>query len=332
MEQLTDLKAILHSKRANMYYLEYCRVMQKDGRVLYLTEAKKENQYFNIPIANTTVLLLGNGTSITQAAMRMLAQAGVLVGFTGGGGTPLFMANNVEHAIEWMTPQSEYRPTEYLHGWLSFWFDDDKRLNAAKQIQTSRINYLSTVWEKDRELKLNGFDINDSMMQSALNTFAKRTQNAKSQTELLLTEAQLTKQLYKFAANNTQLNDFTRQHQSTHKANDFLNHGNYLAYGLAASALWVLGIPHGFAVMHGKTRRGALVFDIADLIKDALVLPWAFICAKENASEQEFRQQILQVFTDHKALDFMFNHVKDIALQGKQESDIDFNINPTDGN
>ena len=74
----SDLKSILHSKRANMYYLEYCRVMQKDGRVLYLTEANTsgkgvENQYFNIPIANTTVLLLGNGTSITQAAMRMLS-------------------------------------------------------------------------------------------------------------------------------------------------------------------------------------------------------------------------------------------------------------------
>lgn len=40
MEQLTDLKAILHSKRANIYYLEKCRVMQKDGRVLYLTEAE----------------------------------------------------------------------------------------------------------------------------------------------------------------------------------------------------------------------------------------------------------------------------------------------------
>ena len=39
--------------------------MQKDGRVLYLTEAKNENQYWNIPIANTTVILLGTGTSIT---------------------------------------------------------------------------------------------------------------------------------------------------------------------------------------------------------------------------------------------------------------------------
>ena len=26
--------------------------MQKDGRLLYLTEAKNENQYWNIPIAN----------------------------------------------------------------------------------------------------------------------------------------------------------------------------------------------------------------------------------------------------------------------------------------
>ncbi len=26
----SDLKAVLHSKRANLFYLEYCRVMQKD--------------------------------------------------------------------------------------------------------------------------------------------------------------------------------------------------------------------------------------------------------------------------------------------------------------
>jgi len=26
-----------------------------------------------------------------------------------------------------------------------------------------------------------------------------------------------------------------------------INHGNYLSYGLAATTLWVLGIPHGLA-------------------------------------------------------------------------------------
>lgn len=311
MEQLTDLKAILHSKRANIYYLEKCRVMQKDGRVLYLTEAKGENQYWNIPIANTTVILLGTGTSITQAAMRMLASAGVLIGFCGGGGTPLLMGNE----IEWMTPQSEYRPTEYMQGWMGFWFDESKRLQAAKQFQKARIEFLKKVWSQDRDLKNEGFSIDDLDILQSVESFYSKIEQAFSVSELLQTEALLTKKLYKIAANHTQCTDFTRQHDSSDLANAFLNHGNYLAYGLAATTLWVLGIPHGFAVMHGKTRRGALVFDVADLIKDSLILPWAFISAKEKATEQEFRQQCLQAFTKHEALDFMFNQVKEIALK-----------------
>ena len=286
--------------------------MQKDGRVLYLTEAKEEKQYWNIPIANTTVILLGTGTSITQAAVRMLASAGVLVGFSGGGGTPLLMGNE----IEWMTPQSEYRPTEYIQGWLSFWFDEQKRLIAAKYFQQQRIEYLKKTWKNDSDLQIQGFNPNDEDIEKAIQSFSSRLQQAQSVSELLLIEAQLTKNLYKVAINRTQQNDFVRQHDGIDDANAFLNHGNYLAYGLAASTLWVLGIPHGFAVMHGKTRRGALVFDVADLIKDTLILPWAFICAKEQATEQEFRQQALQNFTHHKALDFMFDSVKDIALKG----------------
>ncbi len=312
MEQLTDLKAILHSKRANIYYLEKCRVMQKDGRVLYLTEEKVEKQYWNIPIANTTVILLGTGTSITQAAVRMLASAGVLIGFSGSGGTPLIMANE----IEWLSPQSEYRPTEYVQGWLAFWFDEEKRLKVAKRFQQLRIDYLQKIWNKDRDLKEEGFYIDDANTERALAQFSTRLEKSSNVTELLLIEARLTKSLYKIAANHTKQKDFVRQHDSVDNANAFLNHGNYLAYGLAASTLWVLGIPHGFAVLHGKTRRGALVFDVADLIKDTLILPWAFICAKEGATEQEFRQQCLQNFTKHKALDFMFDAVKQMSEEG----------------
>jgi len=57
--------------------------MVKDGSVVYLMEDKKNNSYWNIPIANTTVILLGIGTSITQSAVRMLASASVLIGFSG---------------------------------------------------------------------------------------------------------------------------------------------------------------------------------------------------------------------------------------------------------
>jgi CRISPR-associated protein Cas1 len=315
MEQLTDLKAILHSKRANIFYLEKCRVMQKDGRVVFLTTDSIKKQYWNIPIANTTVILLGSGTSLTQAAVRMLASAGVLVGFCGGGGTPLLAGT----AVEWMTPQSEYRPTEYVQGWLSFWFDEDKRLLVARDFQEIRMEFLETVWLKDRELQKEGFYGDDMEIESALTTCRQRTAEALCVEQLLLAEAALTKALYKYAANRVKIKEFVRDHNGADTANAFLNHGNYLAYGLAATVLWVLGIPHGFAVMHGKTRRGALVFDVADLIKDALVLPLAFICARQEMDEQGFRQQCLENFTRHKALNFMFETVKEISAKGGRQ-------------
>ena len=311
MTPLPDLKGILHSKRANIYYLEHCRVMQKDGRVLYLTEAKKENAYWNIPIANTTVILLGSGTSVTQAAMRMLASAGVLVGFCGGGATPLLAANEVE----WLTPQSEYRPTEYIQGWMQFWFDPEKRLKIAKQFQVARLHFIHRVWQQDKQLKAFGIDSNNKQIANLINTGEKKIHAAADTVKLLQIEGQLTKTLYSFVAKKTGHSQFVRNHESYDEANVFLNHGNYLAYGLGATTLWVLGIPHGFAVMHGKTRRGALVFDVADLIKDALILPWAFVCANQQFDESAFRQQCVEVFTQYKALDFMFEQVKQAALK-----------------
>jgi len=213
------LKSILHSKRANIYYLEMCRVMQKDGRVLYLTEESKEKQYWNIPIANTTCILLGTGTSITQAAMRMLASASVLVGFSGGGGTPLIAAN----AVEWLSPQSEYRPTEYVQGWMSFWFDDYKRLQAAKQFQQQRIAYMQQVWGKDKDLKAEGFTLDDADISKALNRFVSSIEQCANVTQLLLIEAKLTKSLYKIAANRTKMDGFVRNHENIDDANAFLS-------------------------------------------------------------------------------------------------------------
>ena len=154
----TDLKSVLHSKRANIYYLEHCRVLVNGGRVEYVTDAGKRSLYWNIPIANTSSVLLGTGTSITQAAMRELATAGVLVGFCGGGGTPLFAANEVDVEVAWLSPQSEYRPTEYLQAWVKFWFDDELRLLAAKQLQTGRLQRLQAEWNA-RALREAGFAV-----------------------------------------------------------------------------------------------------------------------------------------------------------------------------
>ncbi|AXG42416.1 MULTISPECIES: type I-F CRISPR-associated endonuclease Cas1f [Photorhabdus] len=316
----SDLKTILHSKRSNIYYLQYCRVLVNGGRVEYVTDEGKQSLYWNIPIANTTVIMLGTGTSITQAAMREFAKAGVLVGFCGGGGTPLFAANEVEVDISWLTPQSEYRPTEYLQDWVSFWFDDEKRLAAAIAFQKIRITQIREHWLSSRMLRDNAFIFNSESLLSLLTRYEQNLANCRDNKDLMAQEAVMTKALYKLAANAVSYGDFVRAKRGggVDLANRFLDHGNYLAYGLAAVATWVIGLPHGLAVLHGKTRRGGLVFDVADLIKDALVLPQAFIAAMVGEDEQEFRQRCISGFQKAEALDTMIDALQTTAQQLSQ--------------
>lgn len=309
-----DLKTILHSKRANIYYLQHCRVLVNGGRVEYVTDAGKQSLYWNIPIANTTTVLLGTGTSVTQAAMRELAKAGVLVGFCGGGGTPLFSANEVDIEVAWFSPQSEYRPTEYLQHWVRFWFDDSLRLAAAKAFQCARLQRISHSWQS-RALRDAGFSIDAAELERALDASLIAIKAAADNTFLLTEEARLSKRLFALAARAVSYGDFTRAKggSGSDPANRFLDHGNYLAYGLGATATWVLGIPHGLAVLHGKTRRGGLVFDVADLVKDATILPQAFISAVRGDEEQEFRQACIENLTRGEALDFMIDTLKTVA-------------------
>lgn len=313
----SDLKTILHSKRANLYYLEHCRVLVNGGRVEYVTDEGSRSLYWNIPIANTTSLMLGTGTSITQAAMRELAKAGVIVGFCGGGGTPLFSANEIDVEVAWFAPQSEYRPTEYLQAWVRFWFDDEKRLEAAKAFQRVRLDHIAKHWTNSRQLTDFGFEIDANNLSNALDASRQRLDSAPDNTALLTEEARLTKRLFKLAVDAVGYGEFVRAKRGsgTDPANRFLDHGNYLAYGLGATATWVLGLPHGLAILHGKTRRGGLVFDVADLVKDALVLPQAFISAMRGDDEQSFRQACIERFAQTEALDFMIDTLKAVALK-----------------
>lgn len=156
--------------------------------------------------------------------------------------------------VAWLTPQSEYRPTEYLQAWVKFWFDDALRLHAAKQLQTGRLQRLLAEWNT-RALREAGFAVDAARLQTLVQQYTARIAQAPDVTALLTDEAQLTKALFKLAVDAVGYGEFTRAKRGTgtDAANRFLDHGNYLAYGLGATATWVLGLPHGLAVLHGKS-------------------------------------------------------------------------------
>jgi CRISPR-associated protein Cas1 len=305
---------LLPSKRAHLYVLERSRVYCRDGRVEYVSDEGRDPLGFNIPIANTMFLLLGPGSSITQEAVRLLRKEGVCIGFCGSGGTPLLSAQDPYPDL--LMPADEYRDPGYLRHWIEIWRDAEKSLEVARGLVLQRLTYTVECWDA---LDLDGplplipeKDVEDA---------TKAARIATSTSALLGIEGTLTKALYKAAARSTGYDGFSRCRVGTisdpSDPNRLLDHGNYLAYGLASVVLWTLGLPASLAVMHGKTRRGGLVFDIADIIKDACVLPTAFNVAARirggdlPRNDTEFRAACLKVFSDRKAMDVMFEAIKD---------------------
>lgn len=305
--KVSKSQAVMMSKRANIFYLEHVRVFQKDNRVLYLTETKKPiEQMVNIPDKNTSFILLGKGTSITDSAIRMLAESNVVVGFCGSGGTPMHAISD----ISFMVPQDEYRPTEYMQAWAKKWFDEELRVNLAKRFLFKRLNLNEIYYPKIAQF---------SLPEAITNDFKEIVHNATNTTALLTAEGRYAKNLYKFLSNKHDV-EFTRDigkgKGSTTQSiiNSYLDHGNYLAYGCAATALHTLGISFAFPVLHGKTRRGALVFDVADLIKDWIVMPTAFECGAKKASDKEFRASLINRLHDYQALDMLMTFIKEVSI------------------
>lgn len=297
--------AVMMSARANVFYLQYAKVCLDGDRVVYWQRGQEIDEMYNIPDKNTAFLLLGKGTSITDAAVRALSESGVVIGFAGTGGSPLFAAS----CPVFLETQSEYRPTEYMQSWVAIWIDDAKRLGLARSFLRIRVEVLQEFWGKIYP------DIKPP--ESLINKFDSDISSATEAMHLLISEATWAKGLYATLATRFSVGGFSRkagEHKDADAAmksiNSLLDHGNYIAYGYAAAALTTLGISYAFPVLHGKTRRGALVFDVADLIKDAFVMPLAFEYGAQQISHKEFREALVGRCWEHNVLDLLIETIK----------------------
>lgn len=294
-------RTILLSKRANIFYIERAKVMVFNERVIYRKEYEEEILDFNIPDCNTSYLLLGKGTSITDTAIRYLAKSGVIVGFSGSGGTPLHACVN----FVFLNPMDEYRPTEYCQKWCEKWFIQEEKIKLAIKMQELRTNNLIKYWNNNVFILSNKIKISDEVYKNYIN----RLKSAKNETELLTNEGVMTKSLYSSLKNGLNI-DFKRD-PGSNKINSFLDHGNYLMYGCASVALHALGIPAAFPLLHGKTNRGGLVFDVADIFKDSIVLPLAFEIGINNKSkDQDFRILLIEKIQKEEIIDKMIASLK----------------------
>jgi CRISPR-associated protein Cas1 len=302
-------KEILHSQKTNMFILSRCKVKVKGGQVVYLDS---EGLEYNIPYINTVFLGLAEGTSITNEAVKHLTANGVVIMWTLSGGMDMFCGED----LLFQCPTGDYRPTEYMQQWCGFWFDEGKRLQAAKLLQEKRIESLNMHTSKITNL----FDVEDRKVGKLLDKYEKSFEKSTNVQQLLGYEGSFVKGLYKQYSLETG-KVFKRDTDSNaDKVNRFLTLGNYYAYGMARTALWSLGIDNSFPLLHGKTRRGGLVFDLADVIKSSVILGLAFQASEDNLTEREFKQLCIKTFDKLSIMSYLIDTVKYVISEVKDAS------------
>lgn len=293
---------LLATDRQTALYLERARVEVQGERVIYYGTDDDLRRAYNIPHVNVAVLFLGQGTSITQDAMRLLGEEHVHVAFTGSGGTPLHMG-----------ALTTYTATRHFRAMLAVYVDGSRSLAAARSVMRDRIARMKKFGALYAQKHLKTRDVAGLARLGA--HFEQNLESCATTRDLLGREGEYAKACYKEFA---QISGVSKSHtfrrepgllQHDHsdavsRINRLIDHGNYLCYGVAGAALWAAGIPPHMALFHGKTRAGGLVFDIADSFKDALVLPFAFAVGKEGGSDYEktFREKMIQAFDDTSVL------------------------------
>lgn len=292
---------LLITDREGALYLERARIHVEGARVVYYITDDEHRREYNIPHVNLAVLFIGQGTSITQDAMRLLGEEGVHLAVTGTGGTPLHMG-----------ALTTYTSTRHFRLLLPIYQSQRNSLSAAKVAAKVRTERMRTIGSKEAQKHLRQRDV--SRLLSLCERFDKNVNSCADLPHLLGFEGQFAKGCYsEFSrmagvANFRRLagvGDQGRKADSVARVNRLIDHGNYLCYGMAGAALWALGIPPHLSVFRGKTRAGDLVFDLADTFKDALVLPLAFASVlnkKDTERKKTFRGQLINAFDDRRIL------------------------------
>lgn len=295
---------LLATDREGALYLERARIRVEGGRIVYHITDDEHHREYNIPHVNLAVLFIGQGTSITQDAIRLLGEEGVHLAVTGSGGTPLHMG-----------ALTTYTATRHFREMLPVYQDASRSLAAAKVVMRDRTERMKKIGVTLAKRHLKVRDV--STLMAICRKLETEMENVRDIQQLLGVEGQFSKACYAEFARMSGLSktgSFRRDAGTGENVNlkdpiqlinHLIDHGNYLCYGMAGAALWALGIPPHMSVFHGKTRAGGLVFDLADGFKDALVLPLAFastVSKKDKTPQKTFRARMINAFDDREIL------------------------------
>lgn len=221
---------------------------------------------FNVPVASIHCLMLGNGTSITSEAASLCAKHNCYVAFVKGG----LNTHSVWHCGRYSNPKN-------LVSQVLKHSDPIKRLKTAKLLMLKRLSYL------------------DSKFSNLISE--DQIKNCSTVEQLLGTEGSFARKTYALLATHE---TFKRDQSSREGINSALTIANNSLYNFIATILISKGLSPSIGFVHGQSRRGGLVFDIADIFKHPLYFEEVF-SGKYNNNVAYLMRSISKKLSDRRS-------------------------------
>lgn len=237
-------------------YLESVRVVQDSTGVCGRVESSRGIERVYIPTATLGCVLLGPGTSITQAAIATFARHGTSLVCVGAGGVRCYAG---------ILPAS--LTTRWLETQVRAWANEDVRLEVATRMYRSRFGSAPAGATLSQLRGLEG-------------------QRVKAMYRMLADKYKL-----KRFRRNYDRSDWDNQDP----VNLALSAANACMYGVVHAAVLALGCSPALGFIHSGTQL-AFVYDIADLLKMRVTVPLAFSLHASPHPEQDARRRLRDDF------------------------------------
>lgn len=263
------------SDRYALFYVERTR-LQRAGDAIRLVGANRQS--FELPVASIGGLLMGPGCSITTEAARICNQRGCLIAVTGGGGIPVWSVS------------TRYRSPKNKISQFSLSCDPVTRVALAKKLFAKRQDVINRYAKNEGVPPFNPAEGLDSIQ------------------KMLGFEGAWAKEAYKLmgiaehiSTQNVRVRDQTP-----------LALLNFFLYSVTSLVIEFLGYDQNLGILHGQSRGGGLVFDIADAYKPVLTLRQAFHAAARNHSSAEMKAGLLSDLLALGIVDDMIKFTKEL--------------------
>jgi CRISPR-associated protein Cas1 len=239
-----------------MVYLERAILKNKGGHVIAYTE----KEIRSIPVANLAAIVLGPGCSVTTEAIRRSAARGCTLIFTGGDGLSVFAHSAGFRDARRRVEQGAMHRSKV------------RRMRQARFLLAERNRMITESGDLPR-------------------IDATRIAEAKSVNELMLLEARWTRQICFILARKYNV---PREFDLRSTTSPLMLVNSFL-YAMATSVIASLGLDPGLGFLHGVSRGGGLVFDIADVFKPLLGFELTFACiANGTTSPKQVKAEFLR--------------------------------------